>query len=62
MKKLMVVLALLAATLGFYVSACCFGEPQEGQICFIIIPIPLADNGGFTTDSASAHPAECALP
>ncbi len=54
MKKLALAMAVIAMLFAINVSGCCFGEPQEGQICFIIIPIPGADSGsvgtGFTVE------------
>lgn len=48
MKKLVLVLAAVAMLFAVNVAGCCFGDPEQGQICFIIIPIPGADSGSAT--------------
>jgi hypothetical protein len=51
-KRIALALSLVTVLFAINVAGCCFGEPEEGQFCFIIIPIPLpgADGGDAGTD------------
>ncbi len=36
MKRFVCTFALLSVL----VTGCCFGDPEQGEICFVVIPIP----------------------
>ena len=50
MKKAAVMMVLLAMLFAVNIAGCCFGEPGEGQICFIIIPLPGVESGSLDAD------------
>lgn len=60
MKTTIRALAAAAMLLTAGASGCCFGDPEQGQFCFIVIPI-------FGTESvdpgsgAVVAPIDCAL-
>ena len=59
-KKKLFVLATSAMLFAVHISGCCFGEPEHGQFCFIIIPIPGADSGSAEAD-VTLEQVDCAL-
>ena len=60
MKKKLFVLAISAILFAVHISGCCFGDPEQGQFCFIIIPIPGADSGSTEAD-VTLEQVDCAL-
>ena len=60
MKKILFVLAIFTMLFAVHIAGCCFGDPEEGRFCFIIIPIPGADSGSMGPD-VTFEQVDCAL-
>ncbi len=60
MKKL--VLALAAAIMLVFagLSGCCYDVPENGQFCFIIVPI-FGETSTAPADTFSLEPVDCRL-